>query len=341
MTDWGVDLDTLTDKDIVGIKKVPGRVAQIDADFIAYQAGYAKDAETYPEQQRACEQIIQSIVRKSGATAYHLHLTPTGSNKGGRKDAALFQAYQEVRADKDKPEFLHELRAWMGQRTNATEYTNAEADDGMCMAQTAAIERDETDLSVICSQDKDLRMVSGHHLNWDKGGTTLVHGYGSIRLDESGSSKKVVGYGTSFFWCQMLMGDPTDAIKGLPHITGDVLNGIKPTAAVRKAIETIRGNGTARQVEKAQAVLNGRKDGTCGAVTAFEIINRCKDDRQAYRTVRSLYQKYHAKYKPVNYRTGEPITWQQHLASEMKMLWMQRYPNKHNDVLDFLRERVL
>lgn len=337
---FGIDLSTLEDKDLIGIKKVPGRVAQIDADFIAYQAGFC-GAETYSEQQKACDDIIGRLVKLAGAEQYHLHLTPTGSNKGGRNDQAMYQPYQETRTGRDKPEHLDDLRQWMGSRTNATLYSTMEADDGMCIAQNKAIDAGHSEQSIICSKDKDLRMVSGWHLDWDTGKHELVYGYGYIKLDDSKSTKTVKGFGTSFFWAQLLMGDTADNIKGLPNVTGAVLNAIKPTAAISKAIEVVRDKqSTDRQVASAQAKLAARKPAACGTVMAYDIISKCKDDKQAYQTVRHLYQLYNEAFKPVNYRDNKPLSWQEHMMSEMRMLWMRRTIDR-NDVITFLKERVL
>lgn len=95
-----------------------------------------------------------------------------------------------------------------------------EADDVMCM--------DQTETTIICSRDKDLRICPGWHYSWECGGQRSV---GPVKTDELGWLEKVEkwdevkekhilkdirGYGLKFFYYQMLVGDTADHIPGLP-----------------------------------------------------------------------------------------------------------------------------
>jgi 5'-3' exonuclease len=89
-----------------------------------------------------------------------------------------------------------------------------EADDAMAIEQCRA--REET---VICTRDKDLRMVPGWQYGWECGrqteyGPELVDEHGRLELIKQKSSWKCSGTGMMFFYAQLLMGDSTDHIPG-------------------------------------------------------------------------------------------------------------------------------
>mgnify|MGYP000604329890 CR=1 FL=1 len=94
-----------------------------------------------------------------------------------------------------------------------------EADDTVCTAQIAAMERGEE--TIVCSRDKDLRIVKGNHYSWECGlqaaiGPVTTDSLGWIEL--KGAKEDLVGYGLSFFLAQMLMGDNADNIPGLAGV---------------------------------------------------------------------------------------------------------------------------
>jgi len=339
---WGI---TDGAADLRGLKAptiVPYRVAQVDADFIAYQGGFAPGADTYEQQQNACEFIVKKLTRMAGASSCIMHLTPEASNKAGRYEKSLFFPYQGKRSTSEKPEYLEDLRQWMGTQRNGRLHHTCEADDGMAIEQNKAIDAGNAELSIICSKDKDLRMVSGYHMDWVTGDIRLVSGYGSLFVDKTGSTPKIKGFGTSWFWAQMLMGDSADSITGLPKLTGDILNGLKPTLAITDAKSIIADKGASpKQIAAARSKLLSRKAGLCGQIAAYDVISKCLDDRQAFQTVRHCYKRYNEEFKPVNFRDQKPITWQEHFMSEAYMLWMQRYDNRPSDFLDFVKERCI
>lgn len=89
-----------------------------------------------------------------------------------------------------------------------------EADDMMCIEQAG---RSDT---IICSRDKDLRICPGWHFSWECGkqaaiGPTKTDKIGWLELRDDG---KVLGYGLSFFYFQMLVGDTADYIPGLKGV---------------------------------------------------------------------------------------------------------------------------
>ena len=331
----GIDLQSLEEKGLHFPPMVPGRVLQIDADFLAYHVTYEKEDEekSFEDMQHNCRTIADTLRKRAGAETHVLHLTPKESDKGKRPEQAMFQAYQENREGKPKPRFLHVMREWMHKEMGAVLHFNKEADDGMATAQYKDVQN-----SVIASKDKDLRMVTGTHLNWDTGELTTVEGFGEIYLDKSGSSTTLKGYGYAFFWAQMLMGDAVDNIKGLPKITGSALNRIKTTKTIEAAQAVLKSAAsTDKQKVSAQKKLDARKAGLCGVVMAHDIVTRCGSNKKAFQVVKYLYEEYGREFGFENYRTCKTITPGAAFTSEAQLLWMRRNDNPL-DVLDWIKE---
>jgi len=286
---------------------VKGRTAHIDADFLAYMVSYEKKGTVIElkDMQHNAQMAVERMRKAAGAERVHLHLTPGTSDKGGRYDAAIQKEYQANRKD-EKPDKLHIMREWMGRHFPATLHQLCEADDGMSSEQWAMWNVGTPELSVIISKDKDLRMVPGFHLPWDGyelcGATIDPFGY--IELDAKPSSTKVVGYGTKFFWAQMLMGDQADNIQGLPVLC-------RPDLSKPKKV---------------------------GPVLAYNLLSDLKSDKEAFQYVRGLYEATGREVGFKHWRTGETVTWQNVLISEMKLLWMRRDKHVKDDVLNWLKE---
>lgn len=73
--------------------------------------------------------------------------------------------------------------------------------------------------TIICTRDKDLRMVPFQHYGWESG---KQGEYGPVFVDELGelyeAPKKIQGTGLRFFYYQLLIGDSVDNIPGCPGI---------------------------------------------------------------------------------------------------------------------------
>ena len=308
-------------------KMVPGRTVHIDADFMAYMAAYERKDEdlTIEDIFYRADVMIMDKMQEAAAEFTVLHLTPSTSNKGGRYEAAIQKKYQATRAG-EKPRHLEACREYMGKKTGHVKgilWHNAEADDGMAEAGWKAYEDGQQHLCVIATKDKDLRMVPCFHLNWDTGEITDIYSgitdmdnkreqvigkstFGWIGIKEKISSsgkktKKHDGFGTKFFWFQMLMGDTADNIKGCP-----------------------------------KAMIGGKLK-ACGLIGAYELLKDAKSDVECLK----ICMKEYSRNKYVHWEHGEAVEWQDAFWSEAELLWMQRTPGDIEDVHTWVREIIL
>lgn len=314
------------------------RVAHIDADFLAYMVSYEKpdDPKTIDDMQHGAEIVVDHLKKLAGAEQVHMHLTPALSNKGGRYEQALLRPYQGNRADKEKPRYLHIMRAWLSEKWPGTQHTDCEADDGMSSMQYAAIARGDRDRSIIVTKDKDLSMVPGLHVNWDTGEITDVDGFGSVYLDKG----QLKGWGTKFFWAQMLIGDKADNTQGLPLLSGRVLNKIKPTAPIIKAQETLRNAKlfSKDKIEKAALLLASRPPGLIGPATAILILDKLSSDREAMRAIKFMYDLYAQEVGFKDYRDGSIISSDMAFESEARLHWMRINKSDPDDVIKWMEK---
>lgn len=132
-----------------------------------------------------------------------------------RYEIAKTRPYKGTR-NNPKPFHFYNLITYMRAKYNVVVSTDGlEADDMMGIAQCSAFE----DSTIICSRDKDLRMIPGWHFSWECGGQKAI---GPNFTDRIGGlfkeGDKLLGYGLKFFYYQMLTGDPVDTVPGLPGI---------------------------------------------------------------------------------------------------------------------------
>lgn len=313
---------------------VAGRVLHIDGDFLAYQVT-ADESKSFDDMKHNHDVAAETLRLLAGAEKVVSHLTASDSDKGGRYEIAIQKQYQVGRIGKEKPEFLNHMRDWMENERGAIMHHDQEADDGLCQA---LYDAESPELAVLVSKDKDLRMCKGLHLDWDEGTLEMVNGFGYIELDRSGSSAKIKGKGTKFFWAQMLMGDTADDIAGLPKVPGWLLNKVKPTKAITKALDVIDNpKSTTDKVLKAQKTLDDRKPGACGPVITYDILKDVHSDREALQLITTLYKDYGTNIGFKHWETGEDATWQDVFTSEAKLLWMRRVKDE-DDVKQFFKE---
>ena len=106
-----------------------------------------------------------------------------------------------------KPFHYAALREHLLIAYGAVVVTEGEADD--------YLGENQTDTSIIASIDKDLLQIPGSHYDINDSSITRVDTLGELSLNEN---NKLSGNGFKWFCAQCLLGDRTDAIKGIPYI---------------------------------------------------------------------------------------------------------------------------
>jgi hypothetical protein len=344
----GVNLDDLEldNSDFIVPDVVPGRVLNCDADIVAYNCA-GNDDTTREEVVYNIEAEIKNKMQQVGADHYILHLTGTGSDKGNRHDVACVRQYQASRVGKPKPRQLEFARKYMATNLKAAVHMDQEADDGLAQTQQEYLDRDERHLCVLDSTDKDLRMVQGLHLCPDTGKIVDVQGYGGCWYDAEKS--KTTGWGTSFFWHQMLMGDTADDIPGLPAFSRNLSIRHWPTAPLleqeRRLRELTMPSGkqcTPKQLDAARDKIDKIKAEfkmrPCGAGSVADYLSDCINDYDAFCAVEVAYMDYYGTepFEFTDWR-GKTYTrtYYQMLLEQAYLLWMRRV-NDGRDVFNFL-----
>lgn len=175
-----------------------------------------------------------------------------------REAVATTKPYKGTRKS-DKPFHFDNLTAYMLANYDCRMGNGFEADDLMAIEQSSRPSE-----TVICTRDKDLRMVPGLAFSWECGsqasfGPELVDRRGKLWLDKD----KVRGTGLLFFFYQMLVGDTVDNIPGCPRI-GPVkafalLSGVTTKAEaetiVRASYEAVYGDGYMERLEEQSRLL--------------------------------------------------------------------------------------
>jgi DNA polymerase-1 len=193
----------------MAMARTPGRVLLADGDALAYYC--AGSDGTSPAQARAnLTSFLRACRESCGAEAVRVLVTGRGSNKGYRYAVARAKPYQGNRSSSRRPEnweFLRDVIEGGFHPDFPVEVTNsAEADD--------LFGKYSTELGwqnvVILTQDKDMRMVPGLHLEWKD------RSFRAVAPDLWEEWKDDNCFGRKWFWLQMLHGDQADNIPGLP-----------------------------------------------------------------------------------------------------------------------------
>lgn len=208
------------------------------------------DAQTKKRENKAKQRKVQRLKKQYDST------------EDASKKADLLEVAKEIKKSmKYQPNFRDKVakkKVYKGTRkasarpvhyNNLTEYIKAtyevvmaeglEADDLLSVYQRRALDECSDPTTIICTRDKDLRMVPGLHFGWEVGtegkkgyqrqfGPELVKGVGCLRarfgqkILQRGVRKglkevlDVKGMGILFFGAQLIMGDSTDNIPGIP-----------------------------------------------------------------------------------------------------------------------------
>jgi hypothetical protein len=219
-----------------------------DGDIIAYEAAFAgqfKDDET-GETTILPFSVVRDKIEKRVydiMDTLETHLQPIMflTGEGNFREAiAKKRGYKANRKDVEKPYHLTNARNYITARYNTVISVGCEADDMICVSQNRynklfAAGKSKVQ-SVICTRDKDLRQCEGYHYGWemhnqpeyplrwvDKIGSlkaTYIEGVSEKTGRPTRRFKELTGTGLKWLYAQMLVGDKTDNIPGLPRFGG-------------------------------------------------------------------------------------------------------------------------
>lgn len=192
--------------------KHEGRILLVDGDALAYSTA-GNDSTPIGVARHNLLDRVAAAKAIAGASGVKILTTARSSHKGFRFAVARRKPYQGHRQGGHRPKNWEGLRSMLENGTipDVELTTIAEADDlfGRYATEYGA------ENVVIHTEDKDMRMVPGWHLDWQ---TNTMHFVpeGTWELEHNG---KV--YGRKWFWLQMLQGDTADNIPGLPNMHPD------------------------------------------------------------------------------------------------------------------------
>lgn len=163
--------------------------ALLDGDIFCYRtAAASEDAD-----ENICilrlDRFIRSTLHSTQADEYEIYIT--GENNFRYK---VFPEYKANRKDVVKPKWLKACQDFVKSEWNAVAAHGCEADDHLGINQS--------ENTIICSIDKDLKMIPGNHFNPV-----------TEELIQVGQFE-----GLKNFYMQLLTGDRSDGIRGLDNV---------------------------------------------------------------------------------------------------------------------------
>lgn len=181
--------------------------ALVDADLVAYRCAASCEkqgvvTEDFTIATSRANNLLVNILEATGAVDRQLYLS--GGENFRKK---ISPSYKANRDGVPRPAYLEPLREWLVTEWGASVTEGNEADDELGIAQTAA----GVGTTTICSLDKDLRQVPGHHYSWEITGTSPL---GLQWKKEAAHLVVSEQEGLFNFYWQLVMGDQADNVPG-------------------------------------------------------------------------------------------------------------------------------
>lgn len=177
--------------------------ALLDGDIYAFRSAAASENDDLGIAIWRMEEMIDNTLAETSADEFSIYLS--GANN------FRYQVYPEYKANRppERPRFLSDLKQHLTDKYGAITSDGCEADDLL------GIEQCSSENTIICSIDKDLRMIPGHHYSFEIGGKITK----GPRTGETWVKPMELTFveplaGLRQFYYQMLVGDTADNIKG-------------------------------------------------------------------------------------------------------------------------------
>jgi len=170
-------------------------LALIDMDIVCFRAASSAESEAFGIARSRCEDMLENILTKVKATEYRAFLS---NPVNFRYD--VLPSYKANRTA-PKPIHLKKLKEYAIDKMNAELAPEGlEADDSLAIHQ-------KLKGTIICTIDKDLLQVPGHHFSWEISGNNWKRPDTWIKQTEL--------EGNRLFFEQCIKGDRSDNVVGI------------------------------------------------------------------------------------------------------------------------------
>jgi len=183
--------------------------------FPTYEVEVIREAEPVENALHNVKRMVDQTLEKLACSTDDLIMYLSGSDNF-RDGVATIREYKGNRKDNPRPVHGPAIREYIKNHYEYRVSVDEEADDEVGYSHYAMYLRDPHS-SVICTVDKDINMIPGMHYNFIK--------EDSYYMSEADADR--------FFYMQLLMGDSTDNIPGLPGV------GAKGAAKMLDGVTTV------------------------------------------------------------------------------------------------------
>lgn len=158
----------------------------------------------------SAKRMVEAPLKQTGTDSYEAYI---GKGDPFRVELSKMMKYKGGREDLLKPLLLDDVAEYLKKKFNGVVIQDLEVDDYAVIRCVELLEQGKD--AFIVGSDKDYMgcPVKFFNINKPEEGIRDCRGFGELWLDESGSQKKVRGYGRLFKYFQIGSGDVTDSYK--------------------------------------------------------------------------------------------------------------------------------
>jgi 5'-3' exonuclease len=170
--------------------------ALIDGDIVCYRVAWTvEDQDDQNIPMWRADEMLDGILQDTGSDGFRIFLSGSEADNFRYK---IYPRYKESRKGKPKPKWLEWLKEHLIVQWGARIANGMEADDALGINQRP-LGLGKSPETIICSIDKDLMQIPGHHYNFVKKELSYVTEFEGLRS----------------FYKQILTGDSGDDIPGI------------------------------------------------------------------------------------------------------------------------------
>lgn len=229
----------------------------LDGDVITYRCGFAADSQIKRQAREAnpgiSDEEVREILMNTDYQSFALQNVRTliedvldqfnpeyklYVHAGGnfREGVATLKTYKGNRDPNQKPKYYKEIKDYMFDKWDAIPVRGMESDDAIGIEQFDNPDK----YTVICSIDKDMLLIPGWHYH----------------LTRRELKYQTIKDANNFLFWQMLVGDPTDNIPGIPKIgpkraTAILEHHAHDTNRIREAVRELYRNHYGEDADRA------------------------------------------------------------------------------------------